>query len=257
MNIDLKGKKALVCGGSQGIGLATAQELALLGAQVTLISRSGEKLKKALNTLGGTQHDFIECDLTQELPSVVKEKIQKRGPFDILINNAGGPPSGPLLDAKEEDFLAAFSAHLLASHRLAKLLVPGMKEKKAGRIINIVSTSVKAPLAGLGLSNTIRGSVGHWVKSLSQELGAYGITVNAVLPGATLTERLEGIVQAKAQRAGISVEKEKEEMLTQIPLKRFAQASEVGQVVAFLASPAASYISGVALAVDGGRTPVL
>jgi len=254
MDLSLKGKKALVCGASEGIGLAVAQQLALLGAEVCLVSRSADKLKKALNTLAGTQHDYLALDLASA-DFIETLKVSKKGPFSILVNNAGGPPAGPLLETKSEAFLQAFQTHLLASHSLAQYIVPQMKSLNEGRIINIISTSLKAPLPNLGLSNTIRSAVGNWAKSLSQELGQFNITVNAVLPGATETARLKNIIEAKALRHEISFDQEKNKMLSEIPLGRFAKAEEVGKVVAFLASPAASYVSGIALAVDGGRTP--
>lgn len=258
MDINLKGKRALVSGSSSGIGAAVAQELASLGCQVTLLARDQEKLSSVLKSLPNQGHTMISCDLsnTSDIQTHV-EKALKDGPFQILVCNAGGPPAGLLIDASEEDFLNVFKIHLLGNQKLAQLLVPGMKKSGYGRIVNIISTSVKAPIAGLGVSNTIRGAVANWSKTLSMELGEFGITVNNVLPGFTATPRLETLKPNMAKKRGISLEQLEKEWIECVPLRRVAQPVEVASAVAFLASPAASYINGINIPVDGGRTQSL
>lgn len=257
MQLNLTGKRALVCGASQGIGKACAQELALLGCDVTILARHESTLAPALANLSGPgRHHTLAVDLMQInlLRNTIEESIQKHGPFHILVNNAGGPPGGPITDAKPEDFIRAFEMHLLANHTLAQLAIPGMKSNQYGRIINIISTSVKIPLPGLGVSNTIRGAVANWAKTLAGELATFGITVNNVLPGATETERLAGIIRTKAQKAGTSEDEMALHMRQEIPARRFGKPEEIAAMVAFLASPAASYVNGTSIAVDGGRT---
>jgi 3-oxoacyl-[acyl-carrier protein] reductase len=258
MNLDLKGKTALVCGSTQGIGKASAIELALLGANVTLLARNEEKLKLCLAELDktlGQHHQYLVADF--EKPDQVREQVIKftaQHNVHILINNTGGPPAGLAIDAKEEDFVKAFSSHLLCNHILVQACAEGMKREKYGRIINIISTSVKIPLRNLGVSNTIRGAVANWAKTLSVELAPFGITVNNVLPGATMTGRLEAIINNQANKTGKAFEEAKEEMTKEIPAGRIGEAREVAAAVAFLASPAAAYINGINVPVDGGRT---
>lgn len=258
MNLNLKGKTALVCGSTQGIGKASALELALLGANVTLVARNEEKLKTCLNELDksqGQQHDYLVADF--ENPEQLREKVLKftaTNTVHILINNTGGPPAGLAITAKEEDFVKAFSSHLLCNHILVQACVEGMKREKYGRIVNVISTSVKIPLRNLGVSNTIRGAVANWAKTLSVELAPLGITVNNVLPGATMTGRLETIINNQASKSGKSFDESKEEMTKEIPAGRIGEAYEVAAAVAFLATPAAAYINGINIPVDGGRT---
>lgn len=258
MNLDLHGKRAVVCGSTQGIGKASAIELALLGASITLISRDEQKLQnvvKELSTSFGQHHDYIVADFT--FPEDLKEKVEayaKQVDVHILINNTGGPPPGQAIDSKPEDFVKAFSNHLLCSHILVQAFVDGMKRARFGRIINIISTSVKVPIRGLGVSNTIRGAVANWSKTLSLELAPFGITVNNVLPGATMTGRLESIIKTNADKQSKTFDEAKMEMVKEIPAGRIADASEVAAAVAFLASPAANYINGINVPVDGGRT---
>jgi len=258
MNLELKGRLALVCGSSQGIGLASAQEIALLGADVTLLARNEQSLTQALlslDTSQNQQHSILLADFSDN--QAVRNIVEKNKAYHILVNNTGGPPGGLAIDAAEEEFIAAFSNHLINNQILVKAVVPFMKSEGFGRIINIISTSVNAPIAGLGVSNTIRGAVNSWAKTLSSELGEYGITVNNVLPGGTKTVRLSSIIEAKAGKLGIPVTDIERAMKDEIPAKRFAEANEVGAAVAFLASPAASYINGISIAVDGGRTMAL
>lgn len=258
MNLDLNGKRAVVCGSTQGIGKASAIELALLGANVTLVARDEEKLKSIVQELqvySGQLHDYVVADFS--FPEELQKKISAyaaRNTVHILVNNTGGPAAGPALDASPEDFIKAFSSHLLCNQVLTQVLVPGMKAAGYGRIINIISTSVKIPIKGLGVSNTIRGAVANWSKTLSVELAPYGITVNNVLPGATMTGRMESLLSGKSQRTGKSIDELKQEMIAEIPAGRIADAHEVAAAVAFLASPAAGYINGINVPVDGGRT---
>lgn len=259
MNLDLKNKRAIVCGSTQGIGKAVAMELAHMGASVTLMARNEAALKQTKGELpnnGQQLHGYICVDFSH--PTHVKELvdsfIQRVGPVNILVNNTGGPPAGPIISAKAEEFLSAFNNHLLCNHLLVQACVEGMKNTHYGRVVNIISTSVKQPLPNLGVSNTIRAAVANWSKTMANELGKFGITVNNVLPGATATQRLAGIIENKSQKTHVSNEAVKQEMLHEIPLGRFAEAAEIANAVAFLVSPAAAYINGINLPVDGGRT---
>jgi len=258
MDISLKGKRAIVSGSTQGIGKASAIELAQLGATVTLLARDEVKLKSTLAELPSPheqKHDYIVADFS--FPDQVRGTIEKfvsGNEVHILINNTGGPPAGQAIDAKPEDFLRAINAHLICSQILVQACVPSMKKNNYGRIINVISTSVKIPIKGLGVSNTVRGAMASWSKTLSIELARFGITVNNVLPGSTKTGRIESIIQTRSQKSGRSAEAIRQEMIDEIPAGRMAEASEVAVAVAFLASPAAGYINGVSLPVDGGRT---
>ena len=261
MDLQLNGKNALVCGGSSGIGKACAVELAQLGANVTLLARNSEKLSEALNDLQrgpGQDHDFLVADTADhdELRQKIKGLSTQKN-IHILINNSGGPPGGEIVKAREEEFVKAFQQHLLAYHITVQLLLPGMQKDGYGRIINIISTSVKQPLHGLGVSNTIRAAVANWSKTMANELASSGITVNNVLPGATETERLQSILMNKAAKSGSSYESVLNDMLSEIPMGRIGKSEEIAAAVAFLASPAASYITGTQITVDGGRTGVL
>lgn len=259
MDLSLHGKRALVCGSTQGIGRAVAAELALLGAEVTLVARDAESLRKVRDSLdrgSGQRHDTVAADFTrpEEVLTAVKTWLGTRGVAHILVNNTGGPPPGPALQAAPGEFTAAFTQHLVCNQLLVQAVVPGMKAAGYGRIINIISTSVKQPIRGLGVSNTIRGAVASWAKTLAAELGPYGITVNNVLPGTARTGRLKALMQSRAAKAGVSVEEVEREVVAEIPLGRIAGPEEVAAAAAFLATPAAGYISGINLPVDGGRT---
>lgn len=262
MNLNLQHKNALVCGSTQGIGKAAAKELALLGANVTLTARNEEKLKNVLNELDtsqGQQHSFIVADFQnpEEVRTKVETFIKENHDFHILINNTGGPAGGPVFNAKVDEFERAFTQHLKCNHVLVQSVVEGMKKASYGRIINVISTSVKQPLDGLGVSNTIRGAVANWSKTLANELGQFGITVNNVLPGATATERLSEIIKNKAAKTGKTEDEVSAAMKSAVPAKRFAQPEEIANAIAFLASEAASYINGINVPVDGGRTKSL
>ena len=259
MNLNLSGKNALVCGSSQGIGKAAAFELAALGANVTLAARTEtalQQLAKEINTDKGQQHDYLIADFNQphQLQIVVEEFMAATGKvFHILINNSGGPPGGAITAATADDFLKAYNRHLICNQLLAQLLLPGMKSAGYGRIINIISTSVREPIPGLGVSNTTRWAVASWAKTWAGEVGQFGITVNNVLPGFTATKRLQEIIKSRASKQNVADEVVANNMMSTVPAGRFAEASEVGAAIAFLASPAAAYINGINLPVDGGR----
>jgi 3-oxoacyl-[acyl-carrier protein] reductase len=258
MNLSLEGKYAVICGSTQGIGLAIAEELALLGANCTLIARNEDALKTAIQSLDialRQQHNYLVADFSRpdDLRNVILEHTANT-PVHILINNTGGPAGGPITEAQEAAFLAAFNQHLICNHILTKAAIPSMKKEGYGRIINIISTSVKIPLKNLGVSNTIRGAVASWSKTLSLELGEYNITVNNVLPGFTTTQRLNAIIESAAKRGNAKQEAVENSMKEEVPMKRFADASEIAAVAAFLATPAASYVNGASIPVDGGRT---
>lgn len=258
MDMNLTGKTALVCGSSQGIGLASAKALAELGANVVLLARNEERLIGALASLSQKEdgrHRYLVADFedTNAVKKVVADFVAQN-PIHILVNNTGGPPGGPITEATTEAFESAFSNHLINNQNLAQLCLTGMKKAGYGRIINVISTSVKIPLGGLGVSNTVRGAVANWSKTWANEVGQFNITVNNVLPGATETERLTSIIANNAKKTGRSIDKVAADMAAAVPMRRFAKPEEVANAVAFLASPAASYINGINMPVDGGRT---
>ncbi len=260
MNLNLNNKNALVCGSTQGIGKATALALAAEGVNITLVARNENKLKEVLSELPEHRnHNYIVADFSdpRDLQEKVLKHIDKKNGFHILVNNTGGPRSGAILTATLEEFENTFVQHLKCNHVLAQATIPFMKAQGFGRIINVISTSVKEPIPGLGVSNTIRGAVGNWSKTLSIEVGAFGITINNVLPGFTDTERLNEIIQIKAKGADTSIEEMTEIMKSYTPAKRFAKPEETANVITFLASEAASYVNGINVPVDGGRTKSL
>ncbi|WP_421827773.1 SDR family oxidoreductase [Larkinella sp.] len=259
MNLSLTGKTAIVCGSTQGIGYATAVELALLGANVTLLARNEEKLKEAIGSLDtqqGQKHRYQVADFAnpEEVKTVIETYLQEFPDVHILINNTGGPAGGALIDAKLEEFTKTFAAHLLNNQILAQAVIPSMKRAGYGRIVNIISTSVKQPIVGLGVSNTIRGAVAQWAKTLSLEMAQFGITVNNVLPGYTRTARLDAVLNMRASAQDKSLDEIEAQMQAEIPSRRFAEAEEVAAAVAFLCTPAAASINGINVPVDGGKT---
>ncbi|MEM0998686.1 MAG: SDR family oxidoreductase [Bacteroidota bacterium] len=263
MNLNLNGKRAYVGGSTAGIGAAIARQLAEMGASVTLLARNAEKLaaaRDALSRANGQEHRMIAADFSR--PGQLETALERHrsefpDPVHILINNTGGPPGGLAHRAGVEEFRTAFNQHLICNQLLVQAVLPGMQAAGYGRIINVISTSVKQPLPNLGVSNTIRGAVANWAKTLSNELGQFGITVNNVLPGATSTGRLHSIIERKAERSGTTYESASDAMRSKIPAGRFATPEEVAYAIAFLASPAAAYINGINLPVDGGRTASL
>ena len=254
IGIDLKGQRALVCGSTRGIGRAIAFQLATAGAGVTLFSRNEDALKKVQESLPGKDHRAMVADFSNpaKLEELSADLIS--GHFDILVNNTGGPPPGLVNQAEWQDFEHAITMHLRANHMLMQYVVPHMKAQRYGRIINIISTSVRIPLVGLGVSNTVRGAVASWSKTLANELGAFNITVNNLLPGFIETQRLNQIISNKSSTKGISKEEVMKEMRQEVPMRRFGQPEEMGSIAAFLASPLAGYINGTSIPIDGGRT---
>ncbi|MBT6377923.1 MAG: SDR family oxidoreductase [Flavobacterium sp.] len=258
MELGLQNKNALVCGSTQGIGKATAISLAKEGVNITLIARNETVLQEVLKELpqnGQQKHGYLVADFSK--PDQVKNIVSTNNSFHILINNTGGPKSGAIIDASVEEFSAAFQMHVLVNQILVQAVVPFMKKQCFGRIINIISTSVKEPIPGLGVSNTIRNAVANWSKTMAGELAEFGITMNNVLPGFTDTVRLDQIIKIKAAGANTSVEKMAQIMKDYVPAKRFAKPEETANAVTFLASDSASYITGINLPVDGGRTKSL
>lgn len=262
MDLNLSGKTAVVCGSTQGLGWASACELAMLGAKIVLLARNEQKLKEKtteLKLINNAGHSYLIADFAE--PSSVQETINvwvaQGNKADILVNNTGGPASGPILTAKTDEFVTAFNSHLVCNHILATALIPGMKEIGSGRIVNIISTSVKAPLPNLGVSNTVRAAVGNWSKTLANELAQFNITVNNVLPGLNATSRAEYIIEKKMEDQSKEREEVLQEMVSEIPMRRMGLPGEVGAAVAFLCTPAAAYITGINVPVDGGRTASL
>ena len=258
----MKNKNAMVCGSSKGIGASTAIELSKLGASITLVARNEESLTEVLEQLDssmGQKHSYLLADFdnSDKLKNRINTFIQSNPPIHILINNSGGPKPGPIVNANTDDFINAFNRHLICNHILVQALVPDMKKAGFGRIINITSTSVKEPIKGLGISNTIRGAVANWAKTLSFELGEFGITVNNILPGYTDTQRLQEIFLNKSKKSNYDIESVISDAYSQIPLGRFADPKETAKAICFLASEDASYINGINLPVDGGRLSTL
>ena len=258
----MNNKHALVCGSSKGIGASTAIELSKLGATITLLARDKDSLDNVLDSLDTSKkqnHNFIIADFDDpfKLKDTIDQHIANNPTIHILINNSGGPKPGPIVDANVEDFISAFNRHLICNHILVQAVVPKMKEARFGRIINITSTSVKQPIKGLGISNTIRGAVANWAKTLSFELGEFGITVNNILPGYTDTQRLKEIFLNKSKKSNYDIESIVSDAHSQIPLGRFADPKETAKAICFLASEDASYINGINLPVDGGRLSTL
>ncbi|GAB2520712.1 SDR family oxidoreductase [Spirosoma aerophilum] len=259
MNLTLTQKTALVCGSTQGIGRAAAIELALLGANIILMARKEESLKAMLAELDTTQgqtHRYLVADFSQ--PGAVVEAISQHlaqfPELHILVNNTGGPAGGPLIDAKANEFVQTFHNHLLNNQALVQAVFPAMKQAGYGRIVNVISTSVKQPIVGLGVSNTIRGAVAQWAKTLSLEIAQFGITVNNVLPGYTKTARLESVLAMRSKSSGQTEDETARQMESEIPTGRFVTAEEVGAAIAFLCTPVAASINGINLPVDGGKT---
>ena len=262
MTFDFSGKRSVVCGSTQGMGKATALLFSELGAEVILIARNRDSLQDVLSELStshGQTHDRLCADFSNpdELKEAISNYAKRNLPIHILVNNTGGPAHGEITQSQSDDFLEGFNKHLICNQFLSQALIPGMKKEKYGRIINIISTSVKQPIKGLGVSNTIRGAVASWAKTLSSEVAPYGITVNNILPGATNTERLYSLFESIAEKRNISPDEVKSEWIKEIPSGRIAEPIEMAHAIAFLASPFAGYINGINLPVDGGRLKCL
>lgn len=262
MNLNLQNKKAIVCGSTQGIGKASAIGLASMGAAVTLLARNKEALQATLQELPtpyGQQHDYLCADFgyPEQVQTAIEQWKSRHGGAHILVNNTGGPPSGQAIEASLAEYTDAFTKHLLCNQLLAQALVAYMKAERFGRIVNIISTSVREPIPGLGVSNTIRGAVASWAKTVSRELAPFGITVNNVLPGYTKTARLASLIKARAEKQGKTEQEVERELLDEVPAGRFAEAEEVANAVLFLCSPAAAYITGINIPVDGGKIRAL
>jgi len=238
-------RKALILGGSKGIGLETLKNFNLKGIRTVVLSRSAPEFKS--DTVQHINADFNDIS---QVKKAYKSLSNKK--FDILINNCGGPATGPGLEATQDDFLKAFQTHLFTFQEITKKVVSDMEA--GGRIINIISVTAKVPLPNMIVSNTLRGAMLNWSKTLSKELGPLGINVNNVLPGYTYTERLKEVIEKNSSAMGISSEDFEKRLIHQIPLGRFGKPEEVAAVISFLASDAASYVSGVSIPVDGGWT---
>ncbi|MEQ9403176.1 MAG: SDR family oxidoreductase [Cyclobacteriaceae bacterium] len=255
MDLNLDGKRALVCGSTQGMGLAIGIELAKQGASVTLFARDEEKLKKVVEELPGDDHDYLVADFDQldQVKSAAEIALHK-GNYQILINNTGGPAPGKIYEASINDFETAIKRHLFVSQTLSQLVIPGMQSDGYGRIVNIISTSVKIPITGLGVSNTVRGAMASWAKTMANELGQFGITVNNILPGFINTGRITSLIANRSKAQERTQEEIKNEMVSSIPAGRFGEPEEIADYAAFLCSPSGAYINGTSLQVDGGRT---
>lgn len=258
IDYSLNQKTALVCGSTQGIGWSIAREFASRGASCILLARNESMLQERVASLPCAeeqQHHYAVADFSNpDALQAVATSLAQRYSIDILVNNTGGPKAGMIAAAAGADFEQAFRQHLIGNHMLALALMPGMKSRGYGRILNIVSTSVRIPIENLGVSNTIRAAVASWSKTMSNELGRYGITVNSLLPGFIETQRLQSLIEANASRRGIAAAEIATEMKQSIPVGRFGKTEEIAAVAAFLASPAASYVNGVSIPVDGGKT---
>jgi len=254
----IKGLNALICGSTSGIGKATAIELSNLGAHVTLFARNEDKLKYTLSTLTcnkNQSHQYLvgDFDKSDSIKETIENHVKDGNQYHILINNSGGPKGGTIAEANPKEFVIGFNRHLICNHILFQALHSGMQNFNYGRVINIISTSVKQPIPGLGVSNTIRGAVASWAKTLSFEVGVDGITINNILPGFTETERLTSLIDSKSHTQNLSIEDVEKAMKNTVPAGRFGKPEETAKAIAFLASPSSGYINGVSLAVDGGR----
>lgn len=262
MNLDLSGRFAIVGGASRGIGRACALELAAMGASIGAMGRSEDDLKDLLRKLDKShqqRHMTLLCDTANpdSMIDAANAALEKWSAVHILIHNTGGPPAGRAIDAQPDEFVHAFVHHIASGHALVRTIAPAMAHAQFGRIVNIVSTSVRQPIPGLGVSNTVRGAVASWAKTLSMELGPQQITVNNVLPGFTDTDRLTKLIKGRAEKSGKSPKEVADQMRSSVPLGRFAKPEETAACVAFLCSPAGGYISGQSIAVDGGRTSTI
>lgn len=262
MTITLEGRIALVGGATRGIGWAIAQALSYAGASVILVARDKNLLEARTAFLaertGRLPHAIaVDFDSPRSVQTFVNELRSHALVPDIIINNAGGPPPGAIIDAEPGHFHRALDRLILTAHQILQFAAPYMREKRWGRIINIISTSVRQPIDGLGVSNTLRAATAAWAKTLATELAPYGITVNSILPGATRTERLRSIIEERAHHRNVSSSVIEQEMIAEVPLGRFIEPEEIAHLAVFLCSDYAAAITGECIRVDGGRTRTL
>ncbi len=257
MNVSLEGLRAIVCGASQGIGKAISIQFAESGASIFLIARNEANLKKTLASLPKNpfaHHSYACVDVGNlyELQTVIEKATIEYDGFHIVVNNTGGPPPGLLYHSLNDELENAFKQHILSAHTILKVVLPKMIELKYGRIINIISIGMKQPIANLGVSNTIRGAMGNWAKTLSKELSHYGITVNNILPGYIKTERLKSLIQNNSKIKNTTYEQEEKKIIEEVPVQRLGNPKEVAFLATFIASPLANYLNGVSIPIDGG-----
>jgi 3-oxoacyl-[acyl-carrier protein] reductase len=256
MNLGLVGRVARVTAASKGLGRAIAEELAAEGATVAMCARGEAALKEAADSVASRGNQVLpivgDVSRTEDVERIVGDTIARFGRVDILVNNAGGPPSGPFESLTPAQWDEAIRLTLLSAVNLTRLVLLGMKERKWGRIINVTSITVKQPVDGLMLSNSIRAAVTGFARTLANEVASFGITVNNILPGFTRTERVEELARQTAEREGITADEALAKSISQIPMRRLAEPREFAAVAAFLASERASYVTGVSVAVDGG-----
>ena len=259
MNLNLENKNAIVCASSQGLGKAAAIDLAKEGVNLAICSRNQEKIDKAKEEiLLKTDHNVkvialkADLDSLEDIQIFLQEVEHSLGEVDILVNNTGGPPPSTFEQISDEDWQNAFNSTMMSAIRLSRAVVPNMKKKEWGRIINISSVSVKTPVNGLFLSNSLRMGVLGWAKALADELAAHGITVNTVCPGYTRTERVEAILESQSSSSGLSKEEIEKTIADNIPMRRVGEAEDLAGLITFLASEKANYMTGLAVQVDGG-----
>ena len=257
MELSIKGKNAIVCASSQGLGKSAAIDLAKEGVNLALCSRSKEKVdavKEEISKISDVKVVSIEADLnsSKDIKQFYKIAHKELGSINILINNNGGPPPSTFEELSDEDWQKAFNATMMSAIRLSKLVLPNMKENKWGRIINISSISVKTPVNGLFLSNSLRMGVLGWAKALSDEVAPHGVTVNTVCPGTTKTERIEEILNAQSKSSGKDKKEIEKNLAASIPMQRIGKAEDLSALITFLSSEKAEYMTGLAVQVDGG-----
>ena len=259
MNLNLKNKNAIVCASSQGLGKAAALDLAEEGVNLAICSRDQDKINKVKEEIHQKINSEIkvialqvDLDSPDDIQAFYKQVENDLGTVDILVNNNGGPPPSTFEQLSDDDWQKAFNSTMMSCLRLSKLVIPNMKKNAWGRIINISSVSVKTPVNGLFLSNSLRMGVLGWAKALSDELAPHGVTVNTVCPGYTRTERVEAILETQSNSSGLKKEEIEKSIAENIPMKRVGEAKDLAGLITFLASEKADYMTGLAIQVDGG-----